>query len=225
MSQGFTYAVDIVLVIDATGSMSSIIDRVKAGAVGFEEELGKVMAKKGKHIDDLRIRVVAFRDFYDDDTDALECSDFIGLPEGRADLERFVSGITATGGGDAPETGLEALAEAMRSPWTRSGTRRRHVVVVWTDAGTHPLESKAGAKPGRYPAEMPADFDALTDMWEGQNFMDANAKRLVLFAPDAAAWSDIAAHWDSCVHYPSRSGDGLSEIHYNTILETIANSI
>jgi len=225
MSQGVTYAVDIVLVIDATGSMSSIIDRVKDGAVRFHEELDKVMARKDKHIDDLRIRVVAFRDYYHDDSDALVCSDFIDLPADQGELERFVADIKAVGGGDAPETGLEGLAEAMRSPWTRSGTRRRHVIVVWTDAGTHPLEKNAGSKPGRYPADMPANLNALTDMWEGQDFMDANAKRLVLFTPDAYAWSDIATHWESCMHYPSRSGEGLSEIEYGTILETIANSI
>lgn len=225
MSQGFTYAVDIALVIDATGSMGSIIERVKDGAVRFHEELDKVMSKKGKHIDDLRIRVIAFRDYYHDDSDALVCSDFISLPAELARLENFVTEIKAVGGGDEPETGLEALAEAMRSPWTRSGTRRRHVIVVWTDAATHPLEKNAGAKPARYPADLPADFNALTDMWEGQNYMDANAKRLVLFAPDAYAWSDIATHWESCIHYPSRSGEGLSEIDYTTILDTIAHSI
>jgi von Willebrand factor type A domain len=225
MPQGFTYAVDIVLVIDATGSMTSIIERVKAGAVRFHDELSKVMAEKDKQVDELRIRVVTFRDYYDDDSDALIASDFIALPEQQAELERFVAGIRATGGGDEPETGLEALAEAMRSPWTRSGSKRRHVIVVWTDASNHPLEKNAGAKPPRYPADMPADFDALTDMWEGQDVMDANAKRLVLFTPDAYAWSDISVHWESTLHFPSQAGAGLSDMDYGTILENIANSI
>lgn len=225
MSQGFTYAVDIVLVIDATGSMSSIIDRVKAGAVKFHDELSSVMAEKDKFVDELRIRVIAYRDYYDDDSDALIASDFLTLPDQQAELERFVSGIRASGGGDEPETGLEALAEAMRSPWTRSGSKRRHAIVVWTDASVHPLEKNAGRKPGRYPADMPADFDELTDMWDGQDVMDANAKRLVLFTPDAYAWSDMAVHWESTLHYPSRAGGGLSDMDYGTILENIANSI
>lgn len=225
MTQGFTYAVDIVLVIDATGSMGSIIDRVKSGALRFHDELGKVMAEKDKHVDELRVRVVVFRDYYAGDEEPLVASEFFALPEQQDSFARFVGSIRATGGGDEPENSLEALVTAMRSPWTGSGTKRRHVIVVWTDASAHPLEKKAGSKPARYPADMPADFDALTDLWEGQEVMDSSAKRLVVFAPDAYAWTDISNHWESVLHYPSNSGDGLSEVDYGTILESIANSV
>lgn len=225
MSQGFTYAVDLVLVIDATGSMGSIIERVKSGALSFHADLGKVMAEKDKQVDELRVRVVVFRDYYAGDTDALVASDFFSLPDQQDEYARFVGTIRATGGGDEPENSLEALVEAMRSPWTSSGTKRRHVIVVWTDASGHPLEKNAGKKPPHYPADMPKDFDELTDLWEGQEVMDANAKRLVIFAPDAYAWTDISGHWESVLHYPSNSGTGLSEIDYHTILESIANSV
>lgn len=225
MSQGFTYAVDLVLVIDATGSMSSIIERVKSGALAFHDELGKIMAEKDKHVDELRVRVVVFRDFYARDEDALVASDFFALPGQQEEYARFVSGIRATGGGDEPETSLEALVTAMRSDWTTSGTKRRHVIVVWTDASCHPLEKNAGAKPSNYPSGMPADFDELTDLWDGQEAMNAASKRLVIFSPDAYAWTDIANHWEQTVHYASNAGDGLSDVDYRTILESIVHSV
>jgi hypothetical protein len=223
--QGFTYAVDIVLVIDATGSMGGIIDRVKEGALRFHDELGKVMAEKDKHVDELRVRVVVFRDYYAGDEQPLTASDFFALPEQQGGFAGFVGTIRATGGGDEPENALEALVTAMRSPWTTAGTKRRHVIVLWTDASAHPLEKNAGRKPPRYPADMPADFDGLTDLWEGQEVMDANAKRLLLFTPDAYAWTDISNHWENALHYPSKAGAGLSEVDYGTILESIVNSI
>ncbi|MGW3283129.1 vWA domain-containing protein [Streptomyces sp. NPDC001002] len=224
-SQGFTYAVDLVLVIDATGSMGGTIDRVKAGALRFHDELGKVMAAKDKHVDELRVRVVVFRDYYAGDEEPLVASDFFELPGEQEKYARFVDSIVATGGGDEPENSLEGLVEAMRSPWTTSGTKRRHIIVMWTDASSHPVEKNAGRKPSNYPVGVPADFDGLTDLWEGQEVMDANAKRLVLFAPDAYAWTDISNHWESVLHYASNAGMGLSDIDYGTILESIANSV
>ena len=97
---------------------------------------------KGKNVDELRVRVVAFRDFVADGEAALQESSFFELP-GRA---RQVSAASSTawspkGGGDAPESGLEAVALAMNSPWTTRGDRRRQVIVVWTDQPAHPLDS------------------------------------------------------------------------------------
>lgn len=225
MSQGFSYAVDLVLVIDATGSMSSIIERVKASALKFHDDLNKRMSDKGKTIDDLRVRVVMYRDFYASDADALVESEFFELPRDEGDFAGFVNGIRATGGGDEPETALEALVSAIRSPWTSGGTKRRHIIAVWTDASAHPLEKNADAKPARYPVGVPADFNDLTDLWEGQDAMDLNAQRLVLFAPDAYPWADISNHWENVVQYPSKSGQGMSEMDYGAVLDMIANSL
>jgi hypothetical protein len=225
VSQGFTYAVDLVLVIDATGSMSSIIERVKASALKFHDDLGRKMNEKGKMVDELRVRVIAYRDFYASDADALVESEFFQLPREQDAFASFVNGIRATGGGDEPETALEALVAAIRSPWTTGGTKRRHAIVVWTDASAHPLERFADAKPVRYPADMPADLSDLTDLWEGQDGMDGSAKRLVLFAPDAYPWTDINNHWEEVLQYPAKAGQGMEEMEYGEVLELIANSI
>jgi hypothetical protein len=224
--QGVTYSVDIVLVIDATGSMSRIIDRVKERALSFYTDLDIIMKEKSKFVDQLRIRVVAYRDFYaDPPEDALHASPFFNLPEQAEAFASFVKRIKASGGGDEPETALEALAEAMRSPWASGSTRRRQVIVVWTDASVHPLEHLADHKPHGYPTGLPRDFDELTDLWEGQGTMDANAKRLIVYAPDAYAWTDIANAWENVIHNPSKAGEGLAEVDYKAILDAIAQSV
>ncbi len=97
------------------------------------------MAKKGKAISQLRLKVIAFRDFGDDASNAVEETGFLHLPSQARDFEDFVRGIDATGGGDIPESGLEALALAINSPWETGLDRRRHVIVMFTDAPAHPL--------------------------------------------------------------------------------------
>ena len=219
-----TYSVDLVLCIDATGSMGTSIERVKDHALKFYDDLQGALAEKKKAVDALRLRIIAFRDYAVDGDQSMVMSDFFSLPDEKDGLARFVKGIDAMGGGDEPEHGLEALAYAIRSPWTAEGTKRRQVIVVWTDASSHPLGIHRTHK--NYPGDIPADFDALTDLWDGQTSpMQGAAKRLVLFAPDAASWTDISTYWEQAVHFPSHAGAGLSDIDYGSILDTIANSI
>jgi len=224
---GLTYAVDLVLVIDATGSMTPIIDAVKSGALKFHDDFEKHMTRIHKRIDSLRVRVIVYRDFYADAAaDSLVMSDFFQLPAERGPFSDFLSAIVATGGGDEPETGLEALTEAIRSPWAAEGTKQRQVIVLWTDASAHPLEKMAGAKPAGYPEKMPADINELTDLWDGQTaLVKRAAKRLLLFSPDAEPWTDIANNWENTLHYASKAGDGLRDKDYEMILDAIAQSV
>lgn len=207
--------------------MTPIIDSVKAGALNLESDFRNAMTEKHKEISALRVRVIAFRDFFVDGSDAISASPFYSLPEDAGKFSAFVNAIHASGGGDEPESGLEALALAMRSDWDTGGDRRRHVIVVWTDASAHPLErAHEHDRPPEYPAGMPATFDELTDLWDGQEAaVNANAKRLVVFAPDAAGWNEIDHHWTQTVQAVSQAGRGLADHDYKTILSTIAESV
>jgi hypothetical protein len=225
-AQGMTYAVDLVLVIDATGSMTPIIETVKSGALKFHDDFEKHMSSIGKQVDSLRVRVIAYRDFYADSAaDSLVASDFFELPDDRDEFSTFLTGIKAIGGGDEPETGLEALTAAIRSPWADAGTKQRQVIVLWTDASAHPLEKK-GDKPAGYPVGMPADINELTDLWDGQTSPVTLAfKRLLLFSPDVAPWTDIANNWENTLHFASKAGAGLGDKDYTTLLDLIAQSV
>ena len=222
--RGLSYAVDIVFCIDVTGSMNPIIDAVKANALGFYDDVQANLTEKGKNVAQLRVRVIAFRDFVADGDAALEESPFYTLPAERGGFSEFVNGLIAQGGGDAPESGLEAVALAINSPWTTTGDRRRQVIVVWTDQPAQPMDPSV--VPADLASRVPADFSALTDAWEDeQGLMGSSSKRLILFAPDGPGWSDISSVWENVVHNPSQAGGGLSEVDYGTIIDSIGNSV
>lgn len=222
-----TYAVDIVFCIDVTGSMSPVLGTVKEGALTFHKRLEDAMAAKGKAISQLRLRVIAYRDFADNASDAIEASEFWRIPDQTEEFESFIRRQRASGGGDEPESGLEALAMAVKSDWERGLDRRRHVIAVFTDASAHPLGTGSGAR--TYPAGLPASIDDLFEMWgyatSQQAVMENAAKRLLLFAPDTGPWNVIAADWNNTVYLPSRAGEGLQEVELAEIIDTIANSV
>lgn len=223
------YGVDIVLCIDATASMEMehILNEVKQNALNFYRDFTDIMERKDKHIGQLRVRVVAFRDYYYDRENAMLVTDFFRLPEQAEQYEACIRSITAEGGGDDPEDGLEALAYAMKSDWTKEFAYGRHVIVVWSDEGTHELGF--GKSAPNYPKNMPKDFDELTSWW-GSHYtpgtvMDNNSKRLVLFTPAKPGWTQILNNWNNVVMAESTGGKGLDSVTFDTILNVIANSV
>lgn len=101
------YNVDIVMCIDATGSMNGILNTVKRNALNFYDDLVAQMQRKGKQINDLRIRVIVFRDYIADGDQAMLATDFFAMPREREEFRELVATIKAHGGGDDPEDGLE----------------------------------------------------------------------------------------------------------------------
>lgn len=223
VSRKVLYAADLVLVIDATGSMRPVIDNVKNLAVGFHKRIIDDMRKKGKLVDQLRVRLIAFRDYYNKEEGAMVCTPFFKMPEEEDKFIKLVDSIRATDGGDLPENGLEALVLAIRSPWERRQDfhKFRHSIIVFTDASAHPLEHQD--KPSFYPKDMPNDLNALTNIWY-EEMEPQEAKRLTLLAPDVPPWNVLAGAWDWTKHRESQAGDGLSEQSLEDIIEAIVNS-
>tara|TARA_B100000579_G_scaffold429794_1_gene442131 strand:+ start:299 stop:970 length:672 start_codon:yes stop_codon:yes gene_type:complete len=223
MSQ-ISYHIDIVMCIDATGSMKPVIDMVKDNALQFDQRLKAALAEKEKIVDKLRIRLVVYRDIVEDGLDnALLASDFLTLPDEQEKFRDFIESISAFGGGDEPESGLEALVTAMNSPWTREGDKKRHLVVLFTDAPAHKLESIPSSL-ADYPEDMPKTFEEFVDMWEGQ-LMDESAKRMLIFAPRVYPWEDVANSCDEVYMIESKAGQGLVDKHYDEIFKGIVNSV
>ncbi len=221
------YNVDLVFCIDVTKSMDAILDTVKNNALNFYTDFQKVMSQKSKPVARLRIRIVAFRDYYYDGDEAMLVTDFFDMSNQAEELRACVECITADGGGDDPEDGLEALAYAMKSDWCKDKGKKRHVIVVWSDEGTHALGELAGNLP-IYPSGMPKDFNELTAWWgsrQAPGVMDESSKRLLLFTPDKPWWSTIRATWNNTIHYESEAGAGLADVDYEQIMSAICNSI
>ena len=234
------YGVDLVLCIDCTESMDNVLGIVKDRALSFHNDLLQLMSAKGKQLDRLRVRVIAFRDYLacEDEVkkhayvnEPMMIADFFELPYEAKMFEASVKSLQPSGGGDREEDGLEALAYAMRSDWSLDAWKNRHVIVLWSDEEPHPLGfgCRAHAGASRYPRGMARDLTELS-LWWGDNqdsgYMPLQAsKRLILFAPDAGAWKTISDTWDNVLHLPSKAGDHLREIDYQAILSSIAQTI
>ncbi|MDE6577455.1 MAG: VWA domain-containing protein [Muribaculaceae bacterium] len=226
MAQGIAYNVDIVMCIDCTASMGDLLETVKKNALKFYPDLVDRCQAKGKEISDLRIRVIGFRDFGYDSSNAILDTGFLPIPAEEEKFKSVINSFTPQGGGPEPESGLEVLSMAINSDWTKGGDRRRHVIVVWSDASTHDLKETGTDNP-LYPVEIPDNFDQLTDWWEDEQGgkMNKSSKRLILFTPDAKSWTEIGNNWSNTIHHPAKAGLGLEEVDYETILSTIVNSI
>jgi hypothetical protein len=122
---GETIALDVCFLIDTTGSMGDEIDRIKATLLGVTERLRDLAMEF-----DLRYGAVLYRDL--SDAYLTKAHPFTG------DIEAFseaLQAVRAQGGGDAPESLNQGLAEAVgRMAW-REGAAK--VMFLIADAPPH----------------------------------------------------------------------------------------
>ena len=223
-TESLSYHVDIVMCIDATASMTPVIEEVKLNAKSFYEKFIVAMEAKEKKVQQLRIKVIVFRDYAVDSQPMVESPFFLlGDDQGNQteDFINFVDGIEAVGGGDIPENSLEALALAIKSNWVKTGNVRRHVVMMFTDAPATELGTMRDLPV--YPSDMPASFAELREMWESQE-MEQRAKRILLYAPDCEPWTNMI-DWTNTFHASSRAGTGLADVEMDTCIHMLVNSI
>ena len=221
-----SYFVDIVMCIDATGSMGPILKQVKENAVSFYQKFTDAMEDNQKCVDQVRVKVIAFRDYGGTFAAPMTESPFFVLPDEAYQLYEFMSGIKAKGGaGDGPESALEALSLAIKSDWTTGGSKRRHAILMFTDAAGLPLD-KHRDKEG-YPDGMPADLAELGAWWEGVAQIDTTyqpqAGRLVAFVPNTYPWVEMEA-WNRYWPAFSKAGEGLGEVDIETAIDLLVGS-
>lgn len=176
---------DIVFLLDATGSMQPSIDAVKRNIGTFVDRLEKPEDENATlPVKDWRAAVWEFRDTGCDGDRWLVRHPFVRT---AADLHDQLGGVVASGGGDEPESLLDALyvaATMEASPkgsnedepdrWRARGVATR-VVVVFTDASFHPALG------------IPAGLD-VDDV---RNAVEAAHVRLTVFAPRMGCYDDL----------------------------------
>ena len=227
--------VDIVFCIDITGSMAPTIQNVKDLTLSLYDELINTMDNEyQRRVDEMRVKVFAFRDYYCDGSEAMLESDYFILPDEKNKFYNFVSNLEAAGGGDEPENSLEALALAMKTDWVKvsdpNREKARNVIVLFTDASAHPLEKAKTSKTCYYPSDMLTSYGELYEAWQGQGrdeySMNKDAKRLIIFAPeDSYPWNDIAEEFDNTAVVSINEADGGSDLARSTIIATISGSM
>lgn len=121
-------AVDIVFVIDDTGSMGGEIASVRNNVIAFADQL----EAQGFNF---RLGLVRYKDenteFSPDQTEVLNSGN---LTDSKEQFQGWVSDLSASGGGDGPENGFGAIALATGMNF-RAGSQR--AVVLITDQSSH----------------------------------------------------------------------------------------
>ena len=219
--------IDVVFCIDGTGSMSPCIEKIKENVGNFYTDFKNRMNERGSEFDLLRAKVIVFRDYKYSSESAMQESPFFELPAEQSAFESFVSGMSAYGGGDIPENGLEALYFAMKSDFL-PGFRNRRTILLLTDADALDLLERKSCE--GYPSDM-VDEDGLVDFWNNCLLLNSDPPKslrrymsLAIFAPGYTNYEYISRRLERTVLLPTESMNGLSEIDYGAILTQLVVS-
>ena len=221
---GLSTEVDLIFLIDGTGSMQNLLDEVKERALSMYEDIINGLKKNNRKVTKMRIMAIVFRDVYVD-KDAFEESEIFLLPSQAEDFRRFIEGIQACGGGDEPESGLEALRIAINriKRFGQKQGKARQIVVVLTDASAHRLDDPQRAGDPLYPEEVKDchSLEELQNFWAG---LDPHYRRLTIMAPNAYPWTAIS-QWQPSMYVPSEAGKGIDKEGFEAVIRMISGSI
>lgn len=234
--------VDIVMVIDCTGSMGPLLKKVKKTALSFYKQVRDALGAKSRRVRRMRVKVIAYRDYYCDWADPehppMLISDFFSLPDEEEAFAEFINALEDAGGEDDPESALEALHHAFHSDWMVDPTinKRRQIIVVFTDAPAHKLNDPRryvhAEHNGEYPEEgMPTTLEELQaeysspDVFPAEQNGAVKGHRLILFAPsDMYPWNEMQ-QWEAANCETMDPKTGLENIDMEAVVNLVGGSI
>lgn len=104
------------------------LEHVKRKVLEWPKAFNEALAGREKFVRKFRVRLVLFADLRETPESLLATEFFVVYQQHEADtpvpitqlaeFESFVDGISTSGGGDEPESALEALSVAISSEWT-----------------------------------------------------------------------------------------------------------
>ena len=211
-SQKDPFYIDIVVCLDAAESMARYIDQTKQTMLKLLNQLVDTLEEHEQEVAQLRMKLIAFRDFGRDEEPMAE-SPFFTLPEQYDAFRDCLDAIETKGGGGGAQNGLEAIALALRSDWTTGKENLRHIVWVFSADGVLPFGERAGC-PG-YPDGMPKSMEEFSAWWEGTDTalagsFDLKAVRLTAFVPQRESWAELDQLWQTNIVY-TLAGQALDE--------------
>jgi hypothetical protein len=150
---------DIVFVLDVTGSMQFAINGVRDGIQKFVDELARNRLEA-------QVGMLAFKDEFED-RDAFNILTFGSNKHFTKDALEFskrVALLRADGGGDTPESSLDAMIRATKLPFRSNSVK---ILLLITDAPYKEAKDVANGKlvprPNHKPATMPQTIKALQE--------------------------------------------------------------
>lgn len=174
--------VDLVFLIDATGSMGSLIDALRDGIRQF---IDRLTSGGEQSVTNWRAKVVGYRDLTVDPSTWFEDHPFTREAE---ELRRQLGGTQAASGGDNPESTFDAIYAVATMPASAPGTEdpgmwrdaaaAARVILCFTDEVSHSTLSHPNALGG-----------TVEDV---KHALVSNRVRLVLYAPDDQDYHALA---------------------------------
>jgi len=223
---------DIVFIVDISGSMAPCIDALRKNIEAFIDSLSQGGANNAAPVRDWRGKVVGFRD--------IEAAQGEGLPwiidnsfvtDANA-LKAQLAALDAAGGGDEPESLLDALYKVASMEATPKGAQSSdpgkwryrsdaaRVVIVFTDAPFKETMSIPEAKGG-----------SLQDV---ANVVMANRIILSLFAPNFEGYDRLSqidkSEWEVVEYEGLSPQEALKKftsdpVNFRTTLKQLAASV
>lgn len=223
---------DIVFLVDGSGSMKPCIDALRTNIEAFIDSLSKVESNNAPPVRDWRGKVVGYRD--------IETAHSEGLPwildnpfvRDAAALKAQLAELRAEGGGDEPESLLDALFKIASMDASPKGSQSEdpgkwryrsdaaRVVVVFTDAPFKETMSLQEAKGG-----------SLQDV---ANIVMANRIILSLFAPNFEGYDRLSqidkSEWEVVEYEGLSPQEALKKftsdpVNFRTTLKQLAASV
>ena len=223
---------DIVFMIDVSGSMTPIIDALRKNIETFIDSLSRGDANNAAPVKDWRGKVVGYRDIEHAEAEGLPWIEDNPFVRDAVALKSQLAGLRAAGGGDEPESLLDALytvATMEASPKGAQGEEPNkwryrsdaaRVVVVFTDASFKETMSIPAAKGG-----------SLQDV---ANMIMANRIILSLFAPNFEGYDRLSqidkSEWEVVEYEGLTPQQALQQFtadpeHFRTTLKQLAASV
>ena len=223
---------DVVFLIDVSGSMSPIIDALRKNIEAFVDSLSTGGANNAAPVRDWRGKVVGYRDIEAAQSEGLEWLEDHPFVRDAAALKAQLADLRAQGGGDEPESLLDALYKVATMEASPKGAQSEddakwryrseaaRVVVVFTDATFKETMSIQEAKGG-----------ALQDV---ANVVMANRIILSLFAPNFEGYDRLSqidkSEWEVVEYEGLNPQEALQKFtadpaNFRTTLKQLAASV
>jgi von Willebrand factor type A domain len=223
---------DIVFLIDVSGSMSPCIDALRKNIETFIDSLSQGDANNAAPVKDWRGKVVGYRDFEASQAEGLRWIVDNPFVRDAGALKAQLGGLQASGGGDEPESLLDALYKVASMEATPKGSQTEdadkwryrsdaaRVVIVFTDASFKETMNIPEAKGG-----------SLQDV---ANVVMANRIILSLFAPNFEGYDRLSqidkSEWEVVEYEGLNPQEALQKftsdpVNFRTTLKQLAASV
>jgi hypothetical protein len=181
---------DLVFVVDVSGSMAPCIDALRKNIEAFIDSLSRGDGNNVAPVRDWRAKVIGYRDFDSAESEGLPWIVDNAFVRDVGTLKSQLAKLEANGGGDEPESLLDALYKVASMQATPKGAQSEdaskwryrsdaaRVVIVFTDASFKETMSIPEAKGG-----------SLQDV---ANMIMANRIILSLFAPNFEGYDRLS---------------------------------